>query len=279
MNINRREFFGVSAGLLAGVGVASKVELPPQKAELPPKKNKFIEWAENNIKVYDHNPTPWTLVDFKATEHQKEVANLFETQNRLVVKKYRQGGFSTLAALWSVYECSTKPHQMHVFISTMDRFAMGYCDNTKRILNQMKNPLETEIENFNYHRIKFKNGSQVVFLAPWNLKNNQMPYDNDCVIYDEAAFIKDMRVIHRNIASNPFGNKKGKIFAISTPNGTKNNWFYDTCMSAECRTSEWYSYSPMWHEHPYYQNPDTVEMLKKNLGKKGWRQEVLAEFI
>lgn len=86
------------------------------------------------------------------------------------------------------------------------------------------------------------------------------------------------KAIYPTISSN-----NGKCFIVSTPNGkgSKNrpNWFYQTYQDALKGNNQFKIFETNYKEHPEFNNKAWVKQTKKNIGKKGWRQEILAEFV
>src|SRR4051812_15660424 len=61
------------------------------------------------------------LVPFKLFGYQQRVIGDFETYKHNIVRKFRQGGLTTLATLWSLWRCMFKLDQRILVLSKSDR--------------------------------------------------------------------------------------------------------------------------------------------------------------
>lgn len=93
---------------------------------------------------------------------------------------------------------------------------------------------------------------------------------------DESAFIKDMHQHWK--AMYPTLSTGGHCITVSTTNG-KQGWFYDMYNLAETGRNEFKIFRSNYWEHPDYADEDWASRIKGNLGARGWRQEVLCEFL
>jgi hypothetical protein len=99
----------------------------------------------------------------------------------------------------------------------------------------------------------------------------------DFLFIDEAAFVHEMEEHWR--AMFPTISTGSKVLVLSTPNG-KSGWFYDTYKEAIIPdNADWYVFYSSHLEYPEYNQPAWQSCSKKNLGIRGYRQEVLQQFL
>lgn len=242
--MNRREFLKTSAAIAV---------MPiPVIAET---KHPFIEYAKNNFYVKDYHKG---IIPFQASNHHEELLKIYDDSRFVMVKKYRNGGFSTLTVLRAIYECLHKENQS---FGIMGRTWLEV-ENMKRICDLQN--LST-VRN-NRHFIKFKNGNTIHFFSTDAGRGCMFT----TAILDECAFWKDLKKTYAAIW--PTISCGSKLFMVSTPY-KKEGYFYELWKN----DNRFKKYSPSCFEHPYY-TPEKIAFLKATLGEKGFRQECLAEF-
>jgi hypothetical protein len=96
------------------------------------------------------------------------------------------------------------------------------------------------------------------------------------LIIEESAFIKDMEENWK--ALFPCISHGGNCIAMSTVNGN-HGWFYDGYTRAKNNQNSFSVFDCAYTEHPDYNNEEWVANTRKNLGERGWKQEVLCEFL
>lgn len=225
------------------------------------KKQSVIEFLEENAKVFDYKKGE--MIPFRATKHHKELAELFENP-KVIVKKYRQGGFSTFGMLWCLHECIHKANYHCCIVSRTYTESGEWRKMLNRTLNELPPGLCKTIIDSN--RVIFSNGSSIDFCTPITLIGKSI----DVLMLDEVAFFHHYDMQFVETAMN-CGAKK--IFGISTPSDTR-GWFYETWN----KKNDFIKYHPRYYEHPYYQDEAKIEEMKGWWGQKWFKQEVLAEF-
>lgn len=256
--MNRRDFLKH----LSAMGITSCIPINTMAEQ----KKGFVQFAENNFKLYHYKHG---LVPFKTYKYVEELSDLFESGKRVLVNKYRQGGFTAFALAWALYNCLTKENQKFLILFKTDgelcRTVNPYlldpmCDN-------LTDEFRLKIRKRNDHTIDFCNGNVINMLTPMGSRGLSC----NTLIIDEAAFIQDMDQYYASFYPT-VASTDGKIIALSTPNG-KSNWFYKNWESGK-----WTNYSANVHDHPDY-NQEKLEEIKSQLGDKGFRQEMLGEFL
>lgn len=214
------------------------------------------------------------LLPFELTEPQRRVVKHLETNRYTLLKKYRQGGFSTLCLVYGVW----------LSLFTLDkRVAVvsrcGSCgnnmlyDTVELILNHLPEWLRGELNRKVHRKIEFVNNNSTFYFWP---AEACQAVNVDFLIFDEPAFISDMDHVWK--CFYPCLLESGHCVAVSTPNGV-GNWFYDTWDKAEKGQNDFTILPLDYKEDPAYQDPAFVEMCRKNLGERGFLQEIEACFL
>lgn len=249
--MNRREFLKTSTAIAVAGAIPIHV--------MAETKHPFIEFAQNNFYVNDYKKGP---ILFETSKHHEELAQIYDDERFVLVKKYRQGGFSTLTILRALYECIHKENQSFVFIAKT-------CDQARRlkdVFDFSMHHMQLETLRNNSHVVEFKNGNTIRFMQPLSCCGCMFT----TLVLDECAFWQDLENHYK--AWYPTISTGGKLFMVSTPY-KKEGYFYKLWKNE----NHFKKYSPSCFEHPYY-TPEKIAFLKGSLGEKGWRQECLAEF-
>lgn len=256
-NMNRREFFQTTTGL--ALSAAMPIDIMAQDVDHP-----FIEFAEKNFKIHYFKKG---IVPWKATNHHKELAELYDNERFVLVKKYREGGFSTFSVMWALYECMHKKNQSFGIVSRTNiesRFMK------ERIFDVMQRHLPEELQlqivRIGNCYVEFKNHSNILFFTPHAACGRMFT----TIILDETAFWEDLERKYQLLV--PTISLNGKMFMVSIPY-RKKQYFYKLWKDS----NSFKKFAPSCFEHPDY-TPERIKLLKDNLGEKAWRQECLAEF-
>ncbi len=218
-------------------------------------------------------------VQFKLYDHQERIAQTAE-ENRFVLSvKYRQGGFTDGVLAFFLWKCLFSLDQSIVCLSKTDRQAVDMGREVRRWLDLLPDFLKPAMDKDNDHEKRFaETNCKLWFHAPQAACGRSV----DWLFIDEAAFIPDMdqhwKAIYPTLACG------GRAIIQSTPNGKyrnkktkENTWFYDL-VSGSRRGEN--SFTLL--EHDYRKQPDftptKVEEMKRNLGERGFQQEILCEF-
>lgn len=219
-----------------------------------------------------HDPTH-ELVPFQLYDYKKRVISAYESKQFVILKKFRQGGFSTLTDVYLLWKALFGDADCHyAVVSKTDREAIFHQHRVKHFIDRLPDWMKPKLIQCNNHQIIFQNGSRITFYP--------VGYGRGCAVaimfIDEPAFIRDMDRHWKSIY--PCFSTGGKCFAVSTPNENK-GWFYKTYTEALKHENQFYAVHCSYEEHPKYNDPLWKDETRKRLGFRGWRQEVLSEFI
>lgn len=214
------------------------------------------------------------LIPFIIFNYQRKAYTDFENHRFNIISKFRQGGLTTLAELWSMWRCMFKLDQQILFLSKTDSEAIA----AGEIVNTASKYLPTWMQpakdgKWNDHKKEFpETSSKMHFGTPERARGLAITY----LILDEAAFIPYMEEHWK--AMYPVLSTGGNAIIISTVNGM-GNWYEETYHNAEEGKNKFHIIDLDYWEHPYYNNEKWIEDQKAQLGEKGWLQEVLRSFL
>lgn len=206
--------------------------------------------------------------------YQKRVVEAFEDHRFNIISKFRQGGLTTLAELWSFWKCLFKLDHQIMFLSKTDREAKAAGEIINRAVENLPSWLKPD-ENgkWNDHHKQFLGtGCNLFFYTPEAARGRSLTY----LIVDEAAFIKEMERYWRDMY--PTLSNGGRCAIISTVNGL-GNWYQEYYFDAQEGKNDFHVIELDYWEHPDYNNDKWVADQKAQLGQKGWLQEVRRSFL
>lgn len=213
------------------------------------------------------------LLPFILFQYQKRVIDDYEKHRFNILSKFRQGGLSTVTVLWSMWRCMFKLDETIMVLSKSDREAIAAGEIVKRGLIELPSWLRPEMDKNNDHQKLFTDtGCKLFFYTPEAARGRSITY----LILDEAAFIPQMEKHWK--AMFPTISTGGHCIAISTVNGV-GNWYYDTFKGAEKKQNDFHVIELDYWEHPEYNDPEWVKGTRAQLGEKGWRQEIMRDFL
>ena len=231
----------------------------------------FIYFCENYIKI--SNPTRG-LINFILHPYQKRYIKALQDNRFLITKKFRQGGFSSLNCAWATWNCIFSKDKSIMFVAKTDReITHGYAPIIDKIIQELPDWLKPKMGKNNEHQKHFEDTGCKIFLYDFKATRGKTI---DYLFIEEAAFISDMEKYW--IAIWPTISTGGHCYVTSTTNGT-NNWFHNTYTNAEKLENSFKVFHCSYIEHPDYSDENWAANTKHALGSKGWRQEVLCEFV
>ena len=217
--------------------------------------------------------TKYGLIPFALFNYQRKAIRAFENEDYTIVGKFRQGGLTTVAVLYCLYRCMFKLDETFMVVSKSDREAIASGEIVSKAIEHLPGWLKPAFEKNNDHQKIFSNtGCKLFFQTITAARGRTLTY----LVIDEAAHINNMddhwKAIFPTLSSG------GKCIAISTANGI-GNWYEKTYHQAERGENDFKVVKISYRDHPFYNNPEWVRAQKAQLGPKGWRQEVLGDFL
>lgn len=232
--------------------------------------NSFKYFAETYVKITHPKRG---LVPFKLYPYQERCIQDYDLHKHNIIRKFRQGGLTTLTVIWAMWRCMFKLDQKIMVLSKSDREATGAGKMVTQALKYFPKWMIPIMDKDNEHEKIFgeTNGS-IEFWTCEAARSKSLTY----LIIDEAAFIKGMdehwKSMYPTLATG------GSCIVISTVNGL-GNWYEEWYHTAVEGKNSFHVIDLDYRENPEYNNPVWVKEMKSNLGSRGWDQEVLGSFL
>ena len=230
----------------------------------------FPYFAHKYVKIT--HPTEG-LLPFVLYEYQRRVIDEYNKHRFNIISKFRQGGLTTVTVVWCLWRCLFQLDETMMVLSKSDREAIAAGEIVKRALEELPSWMRPVMEKNNDHQKIFSDtGCKLFFYTPEAARGRAITY----LILDEAAFIPNMEKCWK--AMYPTISTGGRCIAISTVNGV-GNWYEETYHDAEKGLNFFHVIDLDYWEHPDYQDERWVKETRAQLGDKGWKQEVLRDFL
>lgn len=245
-------------------------DLKKQQQEFIKCAKSFAYFCHKYIKIAHPK---YGLIPFCLFKYQKKTIEAYEANRFNILSKFRQGGLTTVTVNYALWKCMFDTDQQIMVMSKTDREAIAAGEIAKRALEYLPTWLRPRMSKNNDHEKQFDDtGSSLRFFTPEAARGKSC----SIIVVDEAAFIPDMESHWK--AMYPVISTGGSCFIISTVNGV-GNWYEETYTRAIKKKNEFNVIELDYWEHPEYNDPKWVEDTRKNLGEKGWQQEVLRSFL
>ncbi len=214
------------------------------------------------------------LVPFILYRYQQGVIQEYEDYRFNIIRKFRQGGLTTVTEIWGLWRCLFKLEQQILFLSKTDSEAIAAGEIVNTAAKELPVWMQPNKEGkWNDHKRQFpETGGNMHFGTPERARGLAITY----LILDEAAFIPDMEKHWK--AMYPTLSLGGNCVVISTVNGL-GNWYQKTFYDARDKKNDFNVIDLQYTSHPDYNKPKWVKEQKAQLGEKGWLQEVLGNFL
>jgi hypothetical protein len=219
------------------------------------------------------------LIDFKLHDYQKRYIKFIEENQFVIGCKFRQGGFTTMNAAYSLWKCIHFPNTKIIFATKTEREAYYINKIIKVMIDYLPIEIKPNVTKLNDHIIELDNKSSI-FSANIEICCNAL---NGCKIsnlfIEEAAFIGKTASTGKKMEDYWI-----KMFPViekcvimSTTNGT-NNWFYDVYNDAKSKTNSFKVFECSYLENPEF-TVEYINEMRKGLSEKGFSQEIECCFI
>lgn len=214
------------------------------------------------------------LIPFVLYNYQRQVIRDYENHRFNIISKFRQGGLTTVSILWGMWRCMFQLDQQIMLLSKTDRDATDIGQMIDRACEHLPSWLKPKKDGkWNDHLKQFtETGSACKFHSPEAARGKSVTF----LIVDEAAFVPDMEKHWK--AMWPILSTGGSCALVSTVNGY-GNWYEQTYHQAEDGENLFHIINLDYWTHPDYNNEDWVKEQQAQLGEKGFKQEVLREFL
>lgn len=232
--------------------------------------NDFIYFSETYIKFLHPKKG---LVPFQLHTYQKRLIKQYENEKYNLVIKFRQGGFTTLTIVYALWLAMFRLDQRILVIGKTDREAVHIGKIVKLIIENLPSWLKPRLDKNNEHEKYIADTNSNIWFYPPSAARSK---SCTLIVIDEAAFIPNMDAHWKAIW--PIVATGSKVIVISTTNGI-GNWFSETVQDAEEGKNNFKLFQCSYKEHPDYDDPEKIDMMKRILGPKSWLQEVEGCFL
>ncbi len=229
----------------------------------------FPYFCKKYVKIYHQIRG---IVPFELYQFQERVVSEYQNHRFNIIRKFRQGGISTVTAVYCLWRCCFFVDQSAFVISITDREAINFHKIVTTAYESLPEWLAPRSIAKNQHELVLDSGGSIICLTPKAGRS----FAKGLVVIDEAAFIPEMEDAWGRIY--PVVSTGGQVIVVSTVNGI-GNWYHKTWIEAENQTNRFNRIRLNYTEHPDYNKPEWVEETKAQLGEKKWKQEVLGEFL
>lgn len=266
----------------------------------------FEYFCENYVYI---NNQKHGYMKFSLYGYQKRLVSYIRDNRFVITKKFRQAGASLLTGVYCLWYSLTHPRMQCMIVSIGLRESSKYLQENVREIYEalpqwMKGGLRNNpcvikdekevdvdislVDPIPYKRKKAPKDMATEMAFPNRSKIRSVPtgkaggrgFTTKLLVIDEAAFIEKIDTFYTG-AYPTINNAKGSVFVISTVNGTSGigGWYYGIYKGALDGTNKYKVAEMSYEEHPDYNDPEWIEDTKTQLGERGWRQEVLGEFL
>lgn len=210
---------------------------------------------------------------FNLYQYQADAVNTLQTEDRTIVLKARQLGFSTLVACYALWLTLFHRDKNVLIIATKQETAKNIVTKSRFAYDQLPPWLRSPVSENNKLNVRFKNGSQIKAVSSSTDAGRSEAVS--LLIIDEAAFIDNAEEIW--IAAQATLATGGKAILISTPNGV-GNFFHKMWEKTVEEKADFYPIKLTWRSHPD-RDEDWYQRELSVYGERGFRQEYEAEFL
>lgn len=247
---------------------------------------------------------------FKLYGYQERLVGDIRDNRFVITRKFRQAGISLLTGVYCLWYTLTHPRMQAMVVSIGLRESSKYLEENCRAIYEALPPWmrgglrqdayirdendkeialdPTKIDPIKYTRKKAPKDAATEMMFPNKSKIRSVPtgkaagrgFTTKLLVIDEAAFIENIETFYTG-AYPTINNSQGSVFIVSTVNGTSGigGWYYNIYKGAVDKTNKYHLSEMHYTEHPDYNDPEWVEDTMAQLGDRGWRQEVLGEFL
>lgn len=213
------------------------------------------------------------LIRFRMFDYQRfKVLPGLHTQQFVITRKFRQGGFSTLTMAYILWMALFETEREILVLSKSDREAKNLMGICQTMWDNLPPWLRCAELSRNKSQLHLETGSRIQAYTPKASRSFSISF----LVIDEAGFIDGMDDLWADMF--PTVSTGGQAAAVSTVNGI-GRWYHKTWVGAERGDNDFTDLFVKHVEHPDYRDPVWETMMRRQLGDRRYRQEVLAEFL
>lgn len=201
--------------------------------------------------------------------YQERLYNHLEDHRMTIFSKFRQGGFTTMLAVFCLWKCLFRLDENILWISATDQMAADVCQNVfKKILLGLPNWMCGTVSKMTNDTQKSfpDNGCNIYFTGP----TFHMMASPTLTVIDEASFISDMDRLWKTLW--PMISTGERVVIMSTVT-TDDDWFYDRLLDAKLNipaisyaSDRFVPYSCHYKEKPEFDNAEWEKDMRRSQG-------------
>lgn len=237
------------------------------KNEIELCKNSFEYFCNNYVKI----PHQGTVIDFNPYIQQIRFAQFIDKEPLLISKAYRNGGWSTLIQIWSIWKCLFFRNIKILILTVSNRPATLAADRMSVTLEHLPTWFPGFFDDID-EKI-FDNGNSI---HAEKLLDGGYMRGLSHIFMDDIAVCHDSDIEETWKRLQPNLNTGGTCCVSSTPNGKK-NWFHRMYTNAQDQISLFKVMPTNYRDH--YKDQSVIDQIHRNLGDKTFRSDIECEFI
>ena len=258
----------------------TKEEYETRVKEIAKCKRDIIYFAETYYRVV--HPSKGLHI-IKLYDVQKEFLKFLKDNNKVICCSGRQQGKSTIYCIYTLWLTCFHPDKRVMMLAQAENTALELLDRIKTGYEYLPSWLKPCCEEWNKKSVRFSNRSTISGFA--SSSNGPRGQSMNVLILDEFAFLP------HNVEDKLFASvypvisqdKNGKIFLISTPNGT-DNLFYKIWRQATDKDQTknydgWKSFQMFYWQVPGHDTPEWKAAQIAAIGEQRFQQEFNCKFI
>jgi hypothetical protein len=211
------------------------------------------------------------IIPFDLFRFQERIVNNMQKERFNIIRKFRQGGITTLSAAYSLWSIIFKKNHYIMVVSIGDRESTAFLRRVVLMYDDLPKWLKPKLIEKNKHTLHLSTHSRIKSQPAGAGRGESVSH----LIVDEAAFIDKMRDFWAAIW--PTLSTGGNATLISTVNGMS-NIYYELYRDAELGKNMFNVIDLNWKEHPDY-TEEWARLNKPIIGERMWLQEYECEFL
>jgi hypothetical protein len=216
---------------------------------------KELEKCRKNILYFAQNYFFITTLDegkvkIKPYKAQKRILKSLEKQRFVCLLASRQCGKTTMMTIFALWMACFRGDYRVIIVANKESTAKNILKRIKLAYEYIPNWIKPTVKQWDVKEVVFGNDSSIGITT--TTSTAARGDTANCIIIDEMAFIpyNFMEEFWRSIIPVVSSSKKSKIFSVSTPNGTGNQ-FYNVYSNAERNVDkDWKAERIDWWEVP-----------------------------
>lgn len=211
--------------------------------------------------------------------YQKRILKALAKNRLVAVLSSRQSGKTTLMTIYALWIVCFKPDQKILIIANKEKTAISIFQRVRMAYEKLPNYLKPGVATYGKTGMSLGNGSGIGIST--TSSDAARGEAINCLIIDEAAFIPEhiMEEFWKSVYPVISSSKNGKIFMVSTANGSGNLFYRIYTDAMTSKDSTWHAERVDYHEIPGRDEEWKQRTIKDMGSKEAFDQEFGNVFI